>query len=45
MVEINQIIGISIIIINLIPFLIKKPKYLLLTSIVSLIMLFLLLRQ
>ncbi len=43
MVEtINLIIGISVIVLNLIPFVIKKPKYLFLTSLVSFIMLFLL---
>jgi len=34
----NIIIGSLIIIINLIPFIIKKPKYLLLTSILSILL-------
>jgi hypothetical protein len=43
MVEIiNTIIGVGIVILNIIPFIIKKPKYLFLTILVSLIMLFLL---
>ncbi len=41
--EINQIMGISIVILNLIPFIIRKPKYLFLTAIISLIIIFLLL--
>ncbi len=45
MVQINHVIGIGIIILNLVPFIIKKPKYLFVTSIISLIMLFLLLQQ
>ncbi len=36
------IIGLAVIIINLIPFVLKKPKYLFLTILVSLLMLFLL---
>jgi len=44
MVEaINVIIGREIIILNLVPFIMKKPKYLTITSILSLIILFLLL--
>ena len=43
MMQLNQIIGIAIIIINLIPFITKKPKYLLITSIVSLLIILLLL--
>lgn len=38
---INIIIGTGIIILNLIPFLIKKPKYLFLTILVSLLLAFL----
>lgn len=38
----NLIIGIGIIVLNLVPFIAKKPKYLFLTILVSLIMLFLL---
>jgi len=43
MTQLNQIIGIGIVIINLIPFIIKKPKYILVTSIISLLLIFLLL--
>jgi hypothetical protein len=39
--NINLIVGVGIIILNLIPFVVKKPKYLFLTILVSLIMLFL----
>ncbi len=39
---INIAVGAGIIVINLIPFIVKKPKYLLLTAIVTVIMLFLL---
>ena len=39
---INIIIGVGVIILNLIPFITKKYKYLFLTILVSLIMLFLL---
>ena len=42
MIGANQIVGGGIIILNIIPFLLKKPKYLLITSIVSLLMLFVL---
>jgi len=45
MIQLNQIIGIGVIILNLIPFIIKKPKYLLVTSIVSLVIIFLLLYE
>ncbi len=41
-IEINQIVGSGIVILNLIPFLIKQPKYLLVTALLSLIILFLL---
>ncbi len=43
--QISQIIGIAIIVINILPFLIKKPGYLFLTALISLIMLFLLAQQ
>ncbi len=44
MVELlNTIIGAAIIVLNLIPFILRKPKYLFLTILVSLLMLFLLL--
>jgi len=39
---INLIVGIGIIIINLIPFILKKPRLLILTSIVSLLLILLL---
>lgn len=39
----NVIIGIGIIVLNSIPFILKKSKYLLLTGLISLLMLFLLL--
>lgn len=39
---INIIIGIAVIILNLIPFIIKKHKYLFLTILISVLMLFLL---
>lgn len=39
----NVIVGTAVIILNLVPFIMKKPKYLLLTGLVSLLMLFLLL--
>ncbi|MBI2040756.1 MAG: hypothetical protein HYT16_01515 [DPANN group archaeon] len=43
MVEaINAIIGSGVAVINLIPFIVKQPKYLLLTSVISLLMLLLL---
>lgn len=43
MVEtINVVIGSGIIILNIIPFVMKKPKYLFLTILVSVLMLFLL---
>lgn len=42
MTQANIIIGVAIIIINLIPFLLKKPRYLLVTAIISLILVFLL---
>ena len=45
MIEINQIVGIGIIVLNILPFIIKKPKYLFLTSLISLIMLFLLIKK
>ncbi len=38
----NQIIGGGIIVLNLLPFIIKKPKYLLVTAIISLLLLFIL---
>ncbi|MEK6907388.1 MAG: hypothetical protein AABW45_02575 [Nanoarchaeota archaeon] len=41
-IETNQIIGIAIVILNLIPFILKKPKLLFVTSVISLIILFLL---
>ncbi len=44
-VQTNQIVGIEIIILNLIPFIIKKPKYLFVTVLISLIMLFLISNQ
>ncbi len=39
---INVVIGSGIIILNLVPFVMKKPKYLFLTILVSVLMLFLL---
>ncbi len=43
MVEIiNLIVGTGVIVLNLIPFILKKPKYLLVTAITSLLILFLL---
>ncbi len=43
MVEIiNAIIGMGVIVLNIIPFVIKKPKYILLTAILSFIMISLL---
>lgn len=36
------IIGVAVIVLNLIPFVLKKPKYLFLTILVSLLLLFLL---
>jgi len=39
---VNVVVGIGVIVINLIPFIIKKPKYLFLTALLSLIILFLL---
>lgn len=39
---INLIAGIGIIVLNLIPFIMKKPKYIFITILVSLIILFLL---
>lgn len=44
MVAENQVIGAGIVVLNILPFFLKKPQYLLLTAIVSLIMLFLLMR-
>ncbi len=41
-IQTNTIIGIAIVILNLIPFILKKPRLLFVTSIISLIMLFLL---
>ncbi|MBI5073454.1 hypothetical protein HZA99_06580 [Candidatus Woesearchaeota archaeon] len=38
----NEIVGGGIIVLNLVPFIFRKPKYLLITAIVSLLMLFLL---
>ncbi|MBI4141252.1 hypothetical protein HY485_05440 [Candidatus Woesearchaeota archaeon] len=40
--EVRIIVGTSVVVLNLIPFVLKKPDYLLVTSIVSFIMLFLL---
>ena len=40
--EIRMVIGTSVIVLNVIPFVLKKPDYLLVTSILSFIMLFLL---
>lgn len=40
--QLNQIVGTGIIIINLIPFVIKKPKYIFVTSVISLLIIFLL---
>lgn len=40
--EIRIFIGVALIVLNLLPFVVKKPKYLLVTSIISLIILFLL---
>lgn len=42
MVEINIIIGIGIIVLNLIPFIMKKPKYIFITILVSLLILLIL---
>ncbi len=39
---INVIIGVGVIILNLIPFILRKSRYVLLTGLVSLLMLFLL---
>ncbi|MBI4155540.1 hypothetical protein HY498_05660 [Candidatus Woesearchaeota archaeon] len=39
---INTIVGVGVIVLNLIPFILKKPKYLFLTIIVSFIILSLL---
>ncbi|MEK6953233.1 MAG: hypothetical protein AABX29_09555 [Nanoarchaeota archaeon] len=39
MVEINVIIGIGIIVLNLIPLIMKKPKYIFITILVSLLIL------
>jgi len=39
----NVIMGAGIIVLNIIPFLIRKPKYLFLTTLISLVMLLLLL--
>jgi len=44
MVAENQVVGAGIVVLNILPFILRKPKYLLLTAIVSLIMLFLLMR-
>ncbi len=44
MVAENQVVGAGIIVLNALPFFLRKPQYLLLTAIVSLIMLFLLMR-
>ena len=41
-IQTNTIIGIAIIILNLIPFILKKQKLLLVTAVISLIILFLL---
>jgi len=41
-VQINQVIGIAIVILNLISFILKKPKFLFVTAIISLLILFLL---
>ncbi|MBI5393185.1 hypothetical protein HZA96_04915 [Candidatus Woesearchaeota archaeon] len=43
--ETNQVAGTGIIILNIIPFLLRRPKYLLITALLSLIILFLLLKQ
>lgn len=40
MVEAHVIVGIGIIIINLIPFILRKPKLVFLTSLVSVLMIF-----
>ena len=41
-IQINQVVGIGVVVLNLIPFIIKRPRYLLVTAVVSLIILFLL---
>ncbi|MBS3137844.1 hypothetical protein J4232_05390 [Candidatus Woesearchaeota archaeon] len=43
--ETNQVAGAEIIVLNLIPFIIRKPKYLLITALLSIIILFLLIKQ
>ena len=40
--ELKVVVGVSLIVLNLIPFVMKKSKYILVTSIISLIVLFLL---
>ena len=41
-IQINQIMGIAIVILNLIPFILKKSKFVFVTAIISLLILFLL---
>ena len=42
MIEANMLLGGGIVVLNLIPFIVKKPQLLFLTAVISLIMIFLL---